>query len=680
MKPEKLSILNLFQLDRRYVVPLFQRPYVWNRDDHWEPLWEDLLLKCREAATIQEMPDNERPNARPHFLGAIVLEQIRTSTSAIETRRIIDGQQRMTTIQLFLKALRDLVEVLIPIPDGGYPPADISQLRRITEHQVGNIKRDEKFKVWPSKADRAAFESVMQLGSRYNVEADFPKGANGERNRIADAYCYFSKQVEEYLKESNGGAEQVTPELIEERFSVLMIVLREYMRFIVIDLEDEDDPQVIFETLNARGEPLLVSDLVRNFVFLKAKDQSSDIDTLYENYWEHYDNELVSDEVGARDDERFWQKQEQIGRERRARLDFFLATYLRYKSTKAEINLGHLYREFQDWWNADADEELNLLEGIPTAPTDGADGNQVRITERSCESELASLKQHSEIFRSIVVPDRSDRVGVFAERLKIFDTTTLYPVLMLLIARRGREVPTAELEGIITDLESFIVRRSVCGLTTKNYNNFFHRLLRGMRRSSSVDRKFVRRLLLETKIERDRRGDSTRWPNDEEFEKAWLNLPSYAKLKSGKTRGILEALEDKLRLNGQAMGLQERVLLPKDLTVEHVMPQKWQQNWTIIPDSIEAPLNADETPEARRFRLLHSFGNLTLLTQPLNSKDSNSSFSEKRTHIRNNSVLNLNKYFSDQEHWDEDTIRTRGKLLTQLAVSIWPHPGDQLSF
>jgi uncharacterized protein with ParB-like and HNH nuclease domain len=100
MKPYTRSIFDLFDGKRRYEVPLFQRQYVWNLEDHWEPLWEDI-----ERKFVQQLNDSA---STPHFLGAMVLDQRRSYGNAVPVQLVIDGQQRLTTFQIFLAAFRDV--------------------------------------------------------------------------------------------------------------------------------------------------------------------------------------------------------------------------------------------------------------------------------------------------------------------------------------------------------------------------------------------------------------------------------------------------------------------------------------------------------------------------------------------------------------------------------------------
>jgi uncharacterized protein with ParB-like and HNH nuclease domain len=94
-----LDIKTVFGQDRRHVVPLFQRPYVWSRKAQWEPLWEDIRIVAERVVTGYP--------THAHFLGAIVLEQVPKPTGRVETRLVIDGQQRLITIQILLQAFCD---------------------------------------------------------------------------------------------------------------------------------------------------------------------------------------------------------------------------------------------------------------------------------------------------------------------------------------------------------------------------------------------------------------------------------------------------------------------------------------------------------------------------------------------------------------------------------------------
>ena len=114
MHTDILTPKDLFQKDVRYTIPPFQRPYVWSQDDQWEPLWEDVRNVAENYLEALERSGNDAVEAEqqtsPHFLGAVVLKQVPVATKDIGQREVIDGQQRVTTLQLLLDAIQQICE------------------------------------------------------------------------------------------------------------------------------------------------------------------------------------------------------------------------------------------------------------------------------------------------------------------------------------------------------------------------------------------------------------------------------------------------------------------------------------------------------------------------------------------------------------------------------------------
>lgn len=98
MRANAIPLLAIFETKTRLEVPLFQRQYVWGREQQWEPLWEDISRKFEDYLA-------GRKDGPVHFLGAMVLDQKQTATGHVEKRQVIDGQQRLTTLQIFLGKL-----------------------------------------------------------------------------------------------------------------------------------------------------------------------------------------------------------------------------------------------------------------------------------------------------------------------------------------------------------------------------------------------------------------------------------------------------------------------------------------------------------------------------------------------------------------------------------------------
>jgi hypothetical protein len=126
-------------------------------------------------------------------------------------------------------------------------------------------------------------------------------------------------------------------------------------------------------------------------------------------------------------------------------------------------------------------------------------------------------------------------------------------------------------------------------------------------------------------------GDSSEWPSDEKFGEAWRTKPLYQTLNNPKIVHILKRLN-----NSYLNPKMENISVDGELTVEHILPQRWQENWLL-----SSQLSEDQKAEAidRRNAALQTLGNLTILTQELNSSLSNSQWSVKKPELLNYSLF-----------------------------------------
>ena len=319
MNAIKRSLGQIFDPSIRLVVPLFQRPYVWEQEKNWEPLWESMS----EAAQRRLAGDNPRS----HFLGALVLDQLKTRTGDIDSRQIIDGQQRMTTFQIALAAARDVCR---SVGDERF----LKAFSKLTANDIPlSDEADDEFKVWPTNLDRGCFRNVMKANSCEEVCKQFNAKPTAKQvephNLIANAYLFFYHTLIEWLGPKDGLE-------FGERLRALWQTVKDDMQVVVIDLDENDDAQVIFETLNALGTPLLPADLIKNFLFQSAEIRHDNTEDLYERYWKPFDERSE-----------FWRAVVGQGRFKRPRIDQFLQHYLTLVKGD-EIPATHLFSEFRD--------------------------------------------------------------------------------------------------------------------------------------------------------------------------------------------------------------------------------------------------------------------------------------------------------------------------------------------
>ncbi len=660
MQPAKISIADLFQQREQYLVPLFQRGYVWTLADQICPLWEDItdrieaLAEHRENAKSVGGADKLKP-LRKHFLGAIIVGPAdHGDTEKIPSREVIDGQQRITTFQIMLLAARDVFKAL---GDEGID----DELKTLTYNRGTYKQKSDHMKVLPTNVARDVMKAISAAGSVNQVLAEFPVTATGEEGHEwpgpVQAYIFFHAMLQGLLHGISHDQVMATPRSRQEQTFAQSVIrainksadiaipleagkapdaqqgrlfleaLQQCFQIMRLQLDAEDDPQIIFETLNARGAPLTPGDLIRNFIFLRASRSGNEVDSLYEDYWRLFDER--PDNPSKPQGPKFWRVESRQGRLKTTRLDTFFY-FLSGLNKRADLKVTHVFDEFKSWW----DEEPS----------------------RDLEKELQRISRHAAVFEKIAAPGHATPLERFSRRMQLLDTTTHIPLVLYLLEHKQPADP--DFVRSLTYLESYFVRRFVVGLTTQSYNRtFMKRILPNLAGAKSAD---SADLLAELKA---LSGDSQVWPDDERFRDSWKGDQLYKGANTRRVQAILEGIELQLSPDHH-----EYRTDPKKLSVEHILPQRWKP--------ADYPLrDATGAAEADRARLLHSIGNLTLVTPRFNTSLSNAAFKTKRPALAKESALALNTYFQDGgDIWDDEKIVERAGALFSYALTAWPSP------
>ncbi|MGH3944148.1 MAG: DUF262 domain-containing protein [Pseudonocardiaceae bacterium] len=630
MKPDTHTLQQLFERDVRYVVPLYQRPYVWSEKDQWAPLWEDV------AALLQHQESGDPSGMWSHFLGAIVLDQEQTVPGQIPRFTIIDGQQRLTTLQLLVAAAAGAVADV-------KAENDAALLRELTINNPRKAKDTEQLKVWPTNANRASFAAVM------SPDCPLPEHVNDPDNLIDEAFAYFTKRVAEYLTGAGedeaagavvsiGGVAVETPSqgvttradepingldpLVAARAERLRITLCDLLKVVSITLERDDNAQVIFETLNARGTPLLALDLVKNAVFHQAARQGCATDTLYEQIWR------------PQLDDDYWRQERRQGRLNRPIAELFLMHWLTMRLERL-IPATELFATFRQ-----------------------------KILELATDAEalISELCADARIMRSLDTPTPRTPEAEFFTRLEALDAGTVLPIVLLLF--RSPEITKDRRRRALRILETWLARRALMRLTAKNYNRLVPRLVARMK----TDIQHADDVLLQALSGGE--GEISRWPGDAEFTHFLRTRDVYGTVSQARLVMALAAAEASLYSNKT-----DAPTLVDHLSLEHLIPQEWQNYWPLT-DVDDTPLDdaaLDQASNARSARL-HRLGNLTIVAHPLNSAMSNSAWTTKRAELNKHSRLLLNARLAERDTWDEQAIDEHGAWLAQRLVAIWPGP------
>ncbi len=259
----------------QYVVPFFQRAYIWDQEN-WDILWEHINR-------IADKPEADGKNE--HFIGTLITKQRPSSTIGENKLDLIDGQQRLTTFSLLLKAIAAKAT-------GEAPYNKLKE--KVNELVVFENSKGEKFiRVELSRNDKEYFEAIMfdwDLGVLQNQE-----------HKLLKCYRFFLNKIENH---------------IDEQLDNLKTIILNNVPIISMLLAANDDEQEIFDTINSLGVRLTTGELLKNFIF-------SD-DKLKPHYAELWESVFEEDEEQVL----FWNKPKTSGRIVRTNIEVLLYCHL----------------------------------------------------------------------------------------------------------------------------------------------------------------------------------------------------------------------------------------------------------------------------------------------------------------------------------------------------------------
>lgn len=543
----------------QYLVPFFQRHYSWRRKN-WDRLWADIIALVEDDDAKSQ-----------HFLGPLVCTPTEHVPGEVTPYQLIDGQQRLTTLSVFLAALAEAARRL-----------GLSELAdEIVEDFLVHKRRKglQRFKLIPRTGDREVLQAVISG----QVDKAF------RRDGIVQAWTLFRKRIEAQV--ANGGAS-------ERAIRGLLTTVTDRLSLVVITITGEN-PYEIFESLNSTGLPLEQSDLIRNFLFMQIP--LADQDEFNQEHWQAF--ELMFEADG---------------------------TFPPLPQTPFYRNYVMLTGSYSKRHEIFVDFKALAKAG-----------------QKSTAALVADLKKFA-AFEQFLRRPNTCPLGDVRQPLaaiEALDISTAHPLVMVLFGLHadGRLTP-ADLLGCLTDLQSFVLRRSLCGETTRPYGRWF---VAAIKEIKAAPRAELQQFWL-----------SKGWPDDSSLRKSLESFPIYRREKV-KARLLLETIE-------VAKGHKEQASLAK-ATIEHVLPQtinedaagrSWQQmlgaNWSITHQ-----------------QLLHTLGNLTL--SAYNGNLSKHPF-ERKKEILAESKIGLNDYFADQSTWNAEAITARTARLCEAVVKIWPRP------
>ncbi len=431
MKASETSLQSIIEGVKQYVVPLYQRSYSWDTKE-WGILLDDIV----------ELYEEEKP--RSHFMGSIVTMPTGSVPEGVPKFALIDGQQRLTTIFILFSVLRDLA-----IEKGQNELAEEINNTLL----VNPYKKDlDYFKILPTQVDRTCFQSLIKRKDPITT------------NQIIKAYQYFSRRLKQ-LNIDLGKLQLI----ITNRLSIVSIVLHQ-----------DDNPYLVFESLNAKGRPLTQADLIRNFLFMRIHVDEQD--QVYAEYW--------------------MPMQEALGDS----LTEYIGHYL--MKNGAIVKQTDIYFILKELVNRG--DALTYLK------------------------ELSRFANH---YQKLLYPEKEPNADIsqLLKQINRIEVTTAYPFLLNCYDDYSQsKLSTDEFICVLKIMENFLVRRFVCAVPTTGLNKIFPTLYSQVQASKASSFSEGVRILLQNKT----------YPKDIDFKRNLVSSKLYgAGNKIVRTKLILEAIE-----------------------------------------------------------------------------------------------------------------------------------------
>ena len=549
----------------KLIIPVYQRNYDW-KEIHCQTLFDDLVKTIKH-------------DRKTHFFGGIV--SVNAPSGGMADFLIIDGQQRITTVSLLLLALAKLLKEKKVQSDDSFLAEKI-----IKKHLADEINpNNRKVKLKSIKGDAEAFNLLWQDAEEYN------RSSNVTLN-----YLYFYNRIQKG---------ELTP---DQLFSAI-----ERLQIITISLTMPDDnPQLVFESLNSTGLDLNEGDKIRNYILMGLPTDTQE--TFYNEYW----NPIEKKAGYGKNNNSF-------------DVSLFIRDFLSIKQRRIP-SIGSVHNSFKEY------SELFRNSGI--------------------EPLLQEMLEYARRYEKLLNGSANFPVLLNASvhRLNRFESSVTRPFLMEILRLNEQSVlSSADTTEVFRTIESYLFRRIICDLPSNALNKVFLTLVNDVNRFDGTWDNFINKMnyVLSSKKEK------ARFPDDSEFTKGLLEKNIY-KMPPRYKAYLFERFE-----NGNSLEykpIYDR-LDKGEYTVEHIMPQNLSLEW-------QEALGSDYLSIHETW--LHRLANLTL--SAYNSKYQNYTFEQKRTMKDGylDSGLRMNQFIARNTKWGTEELKKRAGHLKKQAVELWP--------
>ena len=559
------NFVQILRKSDKLIIPVYQRNYDW-KEIHCQTLFDDLVKTIK----------NKR---KAHFFGGIV--SVNDPDGNMSDFLIIDGQQRITTVSLLLLALVKLLKENKVQSNDNYLADTI--IKKFLADEINPNERKVKLK--PIKGDADAFNLLWQDSEEYNLSSN-----------VTLNYLYFYNRIQKgELK-----ADQIFDAV--QRLEVISISLK----------TPDDDPQLVFESLNSTGLYLNEGDKIRNYILMGLPTDAQE--KFYSEYWNPIEKKAGYGKNGNSFD-----------------VSLFIRDFLSIKQRRIP-SIGSVHNSFKEYAEPFRNSDIEPL--------------------------LREMLEYAHRYEKLLNGSSDFPVSLNASiyRLNRFESNVTRPFLMEILRLNEQNVlSSADMAKVFHTIESYLFRRIICDLPSNALNKVFLALANDVNRFDGTWDNFINKM---NYVLSSKKGKA-RFPYDSEFAEGLLQKNIY-KMPPRYKAYLFERFE-----NGNSLeykSIYDR-LDKGEYTIEHIMPQNLSLEW-------QTALGSDYVSIYETW--LHRLANLTL--SAYNTKYQNYPFEQKRTMKDGylESGFRMNQFIAQNTKWGTEELKNRAEHLKKQAIKLWP--------
>lgn len=639
MDAEGRSLGFILDNEERYKIPFFQRPYVWNIDN-WDDLLSDMLYS----------------NAK-QFLGSVIMKRVTGKGKNNGYTMVIDGQQRLTTLSILLKVIYDILSQKNKLESKGYENIkntlfceekkqyvvriEHSHLDMAKYNQIiGDVIQVDKKDRTRTKIESSIQQEIIQelQDEKETNEELIAKGKKpktffvNESNLIRSCYKYFyTKLCNEKVTTIN----KLLTNLFDENNKIL----------VKIEIDNNDQEQQIFDTINSAGMELSSTDIIKNSLYERLRQLKLNEEQLLEYYEKTWQKTFDDSD----NDRKWWNEKRSIGRFKRDNTEILL---------QSVGIISGIFDVENDTISDLAGTYKDYIETIKTAD--------------ELKKFISVIMYYANIYKNVIPqfdPTEALRYDDIKKRLSciitVSENTTFTPYILYLYGKYEKN--ETKLIARLQMVEKILMHYLISGQSNKNFNKYCYQLVLKEKKGNEKQLKtYVKKEVDSFKNEDLKNGVKKVSNKLGKLFLFWIELHRYF-------------VKDP-RADNQNIPLDYK----KDRELEHIMPQKWDKDkdWLkqTIVDEKGLPVPKEEDPSSYRDRMVYSLGNMTLLMKGLNTSVSNRIFSKKYKGDGKNKgmeafiSLSISKEIvknNPQLIWNEEKIAKREIALCNELIQMW---------